>query len=150
MNPASSADQIRVLSARTAKIKLIYMSQQLTPNFNAIEFACHDGTEVPENLLCNVRELAGQLEILRAEIKTPLHIISGYRTPTHNKKVGGAKNSMHLQAKASDLTTKTLTPKQLHTIIEKLIKAKKMKNGGLGLYKTFVHYDIGPVRRWNG
>jgi uncharacterized protein YcbK (DUF882 family) len=123
---------------------------QLTKDFNVIEFACHDGTAVPQNLLCNVQALAEQLQVLRDDAGVPILIMSGYRTKEHNRKVGGATRSQHLLAKAGDLVTKTLTPKQLHARIEKLIKAGKMKNGGLGLYKTFVHYDIGPVRRWNG
>jgi uncharacterized protein YcbK (DUF882 family) len=123
---------------------------QLTKDFNVIEFACHDGTAVPQNLLCNVQSLAEQLQVLRDDAGVPILIMSGYRTKEHNRKVGGATRSQHLLAKAGDLVTKTLTPKQLHARIEKLIKAGKMKNGGLGLYKTFVHYDIGPVRRWNG
>jgi uncharacterized protein YcbK (DUF882 family) len=123
---------------------------QLTNDFNLIEFACHDGTPVPEELIPNVQALAKQLQVLRDELGVPIFILSGYRTPAHNKKVGGAPGSQHKKAKAGDLTTKTLTPKQLHKKIEALIAAGKMKNGGLGLYKTFVHYDIGPVRRWNG
>ncbi len=123
---------------------------QLTRNFNLIEFACKDGTPVPEKLVPNVKALAEQLQVIRDEIGEPIHILSGYRTPSHNTSVGGAKASQHLQAKAGDLTTKKYSPKELHTKIERLIKAGKLKNGGLGLYRGFVHYDIGPVRRWNG
>lgn len=125
-------------------------NEQLTENFNIAEFACHDGTQVPDQYECNVKELAHNLQVLRNELKEPVHILSGYRTPSWNAKVGGATNSQHKLAKAGDLTVKSKTPKQLHAIIEKLVKAGKMKNGGLGLYKGFVHYDVGPVRRWNG
>jgi uncharacterized protein YcbK (DUF882 family) len=55
---------------------------------------------------------------------------------------------MHLKAMASDLVCRSLTPKQLKAVIEKLIKEGKMKNGGIGLYPSFVHYDIGATRRW--
>lgn len=126
------------------------MSEQLTKNFHSSEFDCKDGTPVPENLMCNVRELAVNLQVLRDDLDSPIHVISGYRTPSHNKAVGGAKYSQHLKAKAGDLVHRQLTPKQIHARIENLIKAGKMKDGGLGLYKTFVHYDVGPVRRWNG
>lgn len=123
---------------------------QLTKDFNSIEFACHDGTPVPVDFECNVQALATQLQVLRDDLGIPIHVLSGYRTKSHNKKVGGATRSQHLLAKAGDITTKKHTPKQIHDRIEKLISEGKMKNGGLGLYKTFVHYDIGPVRRWNG
>ena len=33
--------------------------------------------------------------------------------------------------------------------IEKLIKEGKMKQGGIGIYKGFIHYDIrGTKARW--
>lgn len=115
---------------------------ELTKDFNLIEFACHDGTQVPNELIPNVQVLANNLQVLRDYLGVPIYIMSGYRTPSHNKKVGGAKGSQHLLAKAADITTKYHTPKQVHAAIEKLIAAGKMKQGGLGLYKTFVHYDV--------
>lgn len=123
---------------------------KVSKDFYLSEFDCRDGTPVPESKVCNVRELAVHLQALRDHIGEAITINSGFRTPTYNRRVGGATNSMHLQAKAGDLVTRSHTPKQLHAIIEKLIKEGKMQNGGLGLYRSFVHYDIGPVRRWNG
>jgi uncharacterized protein YcbK (DUF882 family) len=124
--------------------------QQLTPNFNIKEFRCKDGTDVPDEYECNVIVLAQNLQILRDHLGEPITVHSGYRTPTYNASVGGASRSQHKLAKAADITVKSKTPKQLHTIILNLIKEGKMRNGGLGLYSTFVHYDIGSVRRWNG
>ena len=124
---------------------------QLTENFHIREFACNDGHAVPTELVPNVIELAKNLQILRDYLGEPLHINSGYRTPIYNSKIGGAKNSQHLLAKAADCTTKNKTSKELFDIIEKLIKEKKMKQGGLGLYKGFVHYDIRNKKsRWAG
>lgn len=121
---------------------------KLTKSFQLSEFACNDGTQVPEILIPNVKELAKNLQVLRDEIGESLTINSGYRSPSWNKKIGGVKSSMHLKAMASDLVCKSLTPKQLKAVIEKLIKEGKMKNGGIGLYPSFVHYDIGDARRW--
>jgi uncharacterized protein YcbK (DUF882 family) len=124
---------------------------QLTLNFHLIEFACHDGTPVPDEMLDDVHELAANLQVLRYHLGAGIYIISGYRTPAHNKKVGGAKTSQHLKAKAADIMSKDFTPKQIYNRIEKLIEAKKMKQGGLGLYKTWVHYDTRGTRaRWKG
>lgn len=124
---------------------------QLTKNFHIDEFKCKDGTPVPENLICNVQKLANNLQIIRDEVGAPLPVNSGYRTPTYNKKIGGAKNSQHMKATAADITTKNLSPKQLHSLILKLIKAGKIHDGGLGLYKGFVHYDVRPKpARWEG
>lgn len=122
---------------------------QLTDNFNLNEFACKDGTPVPAELTGNVTLLAQNLQVLRDHLGEPVHLNSGYRSPAYNKKIGGVKNSQHLQAKAADITVKSKTPKELAAIIEKLISEKKMKQGGLGVYPGFVHYDIrGSKARW--
>lgn len=123
---------------------------KLTKNFSRQEFDCKDGTMVPSHLLPNLKELAENLQVLRDYLGVPVTVTgSGYRTRTHNKRVGGAKYSQHLQAKAADINAKGYTPRQLYDVIEKLIAQGKMKQGGLGLYKNFVHYDIrGTKSRW--
>jgi uncharacterized protein YcbK (DUF882 family) len=121
---------------------------KLSKNFNSVEFDCKDGTAVPESLIPNLKNLVIQLQILRDALGEPLRVLSGYRTPKHNKAVGGASGSMHLQAKAADLTVKSKTPKQLKAFILDLIKQGKMQDGGIGLYAGFIHYDIGRARRW--
>lgn len=122
---------------------------KLTDNFSLEEFACKDGTPVPGELFDNIELLAKNLQVLREHIGDPIHVNSGYRTPAYNAKVGGKKASYHLKAMAADLTTKSKTPKQLAAIIEKLIAARKMKQGGIGVYPGFVHYDVrGYKARW--
>lgn len=123
---------------------------KLTKNFTLKEFACKDGTPVPEALYPNVQELANNLQVLRDHLGAPVSITgSGYRTASHNKKVKGAKNSQHLYAKAADINAAGHAPKQLAAVIEKLIASGKMKQGGIGIYAGFVHYDIrGTKARW--
>jgi len=123
---------------------------KLTKNFSLSEFDCHDGTKVPEKYIHNAQEVANNLQVLRDHLGVPVSITgSGYRTASHNKKVGGAKNSQHLTSSAADINAKGLTPKELAFAIETLIAAKKMKQGGLGIYQNFVHYDIrGTKARW--
>ena len=123
---------------------------QLTKNFNRQEFDCKDGTKVPDEFLPNVQEVANNLQILRDYLKVPVRVTgSGYRSQKHNKKVGGAKFSQHLTASGADINADGYTPKELAKEIEKLIKEGKMKQGGIGVYKGFVHYDIrGTKARW--
>lgn len=122
---------------------------QLTTNFNLVEFNCKDGTKVPKELMDNVKELAYNLQIIRDEIGEPLHINSAYRTPDYNKKVGGKANSYHLKAMAADITAKNFSPNGLAFVIEGLIKTKRIKQGGIGIYPGFVHYDTrGNKARW--
>jgi uncharacterized protein YcbK (DUF882 family) len=125
---------------------------KLTKNFSRQEFDCKDGTKVPDELLPNLQELANNLQVLRDHLGVTITVTgSGYRTPSHNRKVGGAKESLHLVAKAGDINAKGFTPAKLYSEIEKLIHSGKMKQGGLGLYKGFVHYDIrGTKARWKG
>lgn len=120
----------------------------MTKDFHIREFKCKDGTQVPADLIANAQKLAEQLQVLRDHIGIPIHINSAYRSEKHNAKIGGSPKSQHKLAKAADIVTNKYSPKQLANIIENLIKQGKMLNGGIGVYKSFVHYDIGPVRRW--
>ena len=123
---------------------------QLTKNFSRQEFDCKDGTIVPDKFLFNVKEVAENLQALRDYLEVPVSVTgSGYRTPSHNAKVKGAKNSQHLTASAADINAKGYEPKQLAEVIELLILKGKMKQGGIGVYPNFVHYDIrGTKVRW--
>ena len=125
------------------------MNMKLTENFNLEEFHCKDGTSVPAELIGNAIELAKNLQVLRGYLKMPVMINSAYRTVVYNASVGGVKDSQHLLAKAADITCKKLTARQLSRIIEQLIESGKMKDGGLGVYPGFVHYDIRDKKaRW--
>ena len=124
---------------------------KLTENFSLHEFRCRDGSDVPEEYMENVRELAENLQVLRDYIQKPINVISGYRSPSYNKKIDGARRSQHLFAKAGDLIVKGMTPDEVKEAIVHLIKAGKMKKGGVGLYTYFTHYDVrGFNRRWYG
>lgn len=123
---------------------------QLTKNFDLEEFHCRNGEKVPPELMPNVRELVTNLQVLRDEIGEAIHINSGYRTAWYNRKVGGKPNSYHIKAMAADITAKSYTPKRLAAVIERLIKAGRMSQGGIGLYKGFLHYDCRKTKaRWN-
>ncbi len=80
---------------------------QLTNNFSLDEL-CVTSTgikNVPnEEQIKNLDKLAENvLQPIRDHFRTPIHIISGYRSPACNKAVGGAKNSDHLKGMASDI-----------------------------------------------
>lgn len=127
------------------------MSNQLSKNFKKSEFKCRDGTVVPDELMDNLEELVENLQIIRDHINVPMHIISGYRTPKYNRKIGGARKSQHMKAKAADIVVKSIKPVELRKIIVELIKEGKIKKGGVGLYRSFVHYDTrGWNARWKG
>ena len=123
---------------------------RLTKNFSREEFDSKDGVCMPNDVLNNIVELVKNVQIIRDYVGVPLTINSGYRSPAHNKSVGGVTNSYHVQGKASDLSSSKITPKKLYDAILKLIADGKIYNGGVGVYNTFVHYDIGEKgRRWD-
>jgi len=124
---------------------------KLTPNFSLHEFKCRDGTDVPEEFMENVQLLAENLQVLRDEIGVPIRVISGYRSPKYNVRIGGARRSQHMIAKAADIIIPGMTSNMVREVIILLIKEGKMKSGGVGLYTTFTHYDIrGKNARWRG
>lgn len=122
---------------------------KLSKNFELSEFASHDGAPFPPDVLSNLQELAKNLQALRDYLGCPLKINSGYRSPAHNKAIGGAKASQHLLGKAADISCNKYTPDQVHAAILYLIREGKMHNGGVGRYNSFNHYDIGRSRRWD-
>ena len=122
---------------------------KLTKNFSLEEFKCKDGSDIPNNVLSNIIELAKNLQVLRDTINKTISITSGYRSPKYNAKIGGVKNSQHVKGTASDIQIKGMTPKEVALVIEELIKSGKMKQGGIGVYPNFTHYDIRGVKaRW--
>lgn len=72
---------------------------KLSPHFVVAEVACkHCGHAYIR------RELLAALEDWRAVLGGPITLISGYRCPEHNRAVGGAKFSMHVEGYAADPT----------------------------------------------
>jgi len=68
-------------------------------NFAPAEFMCA-GKLVFDNMDADFLLLLDQC---RTDAGAPMVITSSYRTPEHNRKVGGARSSMHLQGRAVDV-----------------------------------------------
>ena len=67
------------------------------PNFSPAEIACR-GTG---SILIDEAAL-DRLQTLRSRLGKPLIVNSAYRSPEHNRRVGGAKHSKHLEGAAFD------------------------------------------------
>jgi len=79
----------------------------------------------------------------------PFEIVSGYRSPTTNKKLrkngrGVATKSYHLRGMAMDVK---ISSRSVGAVCN---AAKAIAQGGVGRYSRtgFVHMDCGPVRNW--
>ena len=114
-----------------------------TSNFKYQEFISPRDPQryIPEQYWGNLNKLMASLEVIRKELGVSLNINSGYRSPRHNKNVGGVSNSQHLYAKAADISS-GLPPKQVFDTIVRLMDQGKIAKGGIGRYRTFTHYDI--------
>ena len=79
------------------------------------------------------------LQVARDLYGKPIRITSGCRCIKHNRNVGGASNSAHLEGKAADIATPT--GKDRYLIIESLMAAG-FKRIGINFKQRFVHADI--------
>ena len=118
-------------------------NKKLSTNFKVKEFACTDGSDP----IFIDSDLVNVLQKIRSHFGKSVTINSAYRTPTHNKKVGGTLYSQHLYGRAADIKIKGVAPKKVAQYAETLLKNK----GGIGIYSTFVHIDVRATKsRWNG
>jgi len=122
----------------------------ITEHFSLEEFNCSDGTSYPLNRIeSTLRPLCESLELIRAEAGHPLYIVSGYRTKSYNRKVGGAFRSRHMEGDAADLYCHHVTPLELYDIINEMMEDSVVSMGGLGFYSWGIHYDQrGYKARW--
>ena len=109
------------------------------PNFSPAEIACR-GTG---KLLVNEPAL-DTLQSLRDRLGKPLIVRSAYRSPEHNRAVGGATRSKHLDGAAFDIAMSN------HDPIAFEAAARAVGFLGFGFYPRsgFMHIDLGPARQW--
>lgn len=115
------------------------------------ELACRDRRRTPYPAAFRTDPtrlplLVAAFEALREAVGLPLAVLSAYRTPAHNRAVGGSPNSQHVQGRALDLKPPAgWTPARLADEARLVPEIT-----GLGVYGTFVHIDVrpGPVARW--
>ena len=118
-------------------------------NFMWSEFDSHDGAEMPEAVKQNIKKLAENLEVIRSYFNLPIKINSGYRSAAENIRVNGKIGSKHLIGQAADIRIPGKTAREVQNAIELLIKQGKIRQGGVGKYPNFTHYDIrGTKARW--
>jgi hypothetical protein len=117
---------------------------QLSANFAIEELDCHDGTHVPPELLDNARAVVVDIaQPLRDWYGKKLVVVSGYRTPDHNRAVKGAPLSDHLTARALDLKPEDGRVGALARLIkEKVDEGKLPSLGYVEICPQWVHVSL--------
>ena len=109
------------------------------PSFSPREIACKGTGKV----LINADAL-DKLQALRASLGKPLILTSAYRSPEHNRAVGGAKNSQHMKGIAFDVRMDNQDP----DAFEQAARAAGFTGVGYYVKSGFMHIDTGPSRTW--
>ena len=88
------------------------------------------------------------LNAIRSRYGRPIVVTSGYRSPEHNKAVGGVANSQHVLGTAADIKPLDENMSDLPEL--QAICDEMNANGGVGFYNSFVHVDVrGERARWD-
>ena len=101
-------------------------------NFSPAEIACRGSGSLRMN------------EAVRDRLGKPLIVRSAYRSPAHNRAVGGAPRSKHLDGAAFDIAMANHDPVAFEAA------ARAVGFLGFGFYPRsgFMHIDLGPARQW--
>lgn len=94
-------------------------------------------------VIANLKTLAEGLEQIRALLGEPLHITSGYRSPTLNRFIGGSENSAHCLGYAADFKCIKQKPNEI---------VAKIKDSGIKYDQciaegTWTHISFDPKLR---
>ncbi len=108
-------------------------------NFSPAETACRGSGSLRIN-----EDALDKLQALRDRLGKPLIVRSAYRSPAHNRAVGGAPRSKHMDGTAFDIAMSNHDPVAFEAA------ARAVGFLGFGYYPRsgFMHIDLGPARQW--
>ena len=114
--------------------------------FDTKEFESKDGAKSPYGETVVRPDLVHLLNRIRERFGRKIIVNSAYRSPEHNRAVGGVENSFHVQGLAADIRPECLDDlPDLQDLCLAMVR-----DGGVGLYDTFVHVDArGNRARWD-
>lgn len=113
-------------------------SMRLSKNFISKEFDCQGKGCCNTTLIDS--KLVEYLQKIREHFNRPITITSAYRCDKHNKEIGGATRSYHVQGKAADIVVSGVSSREVAKYAESIGIL------GIGLYETsadgfFTHID---------
>jgi uncharacterized protein YcbK (DUF882 family) len=151
------------LRPRTLELVRVHTGERLTVRYWADGELQEDGYEAVCRLMRDIRFnqrarmdpalldklWAAQALAARHRVHRPLEILSAYRTPKTNRKIGGARGSLHTQGRAVDFRIPGMRPLTLARML------RGFSSGGVGTYRRagsvgWVHADTGDPRNWRG
>ena len=89
-------------------------------------------------------DLLVMIDRARALYGKPIVVTSGFRTESHNKKVGGVASSSHLKGLAIDVAC--VTSKHRFEILTALLEVGFNR---IGIADTFIHIDVDKNKSQN-
>ena len=117
------------------------------PNFTPYEISCrcdHEPKCAGHGSIVIAPEALDKLQVLRKIIGKPLVINSAFRSPSHNKAIGGEPNSKHLLGIAFDISLNG------HDRYRLTHAAEEVGFMGIGQYDTWLHTDARDTpARWD-
>jgi uncharacterized protein YcbK (DUF882 family) len=98
------------------------------------------------DVACLKPQLVRMLKKIEAKYGQSVIVTSGYRSPNYNRRVRGAKNSLHMYCAAADIQVVGVGKWELARYLRSM-----PGRGGVGTYchTNSIHVDIGPDRDWN-
>lgn len=137
--PKPPSADIPALGATFAHFRDVPMGLWRWPNFSPAEIACRGTGKLKLH-----PEALDRLQALRDRLGKPLILRSAYRSPEHNRAVGGAPRSKHLDGTAFDIAMTNHDPEAFEAA------AREVGFLGFGHYPRsgFIHIDLGPARVW--
>jgi N-acetylmuramoyl-L-alanine amidase len=138
-----------------------FSGSEFTPYWSRVRNGVRNSVP-PENLWRNIVPTLVVLDRFRAEIGSPVDLLSTYRSEAYNNAIGGARESQHTRFRAIDFTCRRGTPTQWAQILRGYrgdtftnpLTGDTFKfHGGIGVYPSrfFVHLDTrGTDADWSG
>ena len=98
------------------------------------------------DVACLKPSLVRVLKTVERHYGRKMIVTSGYRSPAHNRRARGAKNSLHMYCAAADIQVPGVSKWELAAYFRSM-----PGRGGVGTYchTKSVHIDVGPERDWN-
>lgn len=138
---ANHDNDIDISEEDAAPIQVAYAAglARLTPNGLRVQRESVD-------VACLRPQLVKVLKGVERHYGRQLVVTSGFRSPSFNRRVRGAKHSLHMYCAAADIQVPGVSKWSLAQYLRSM-----PGRGGVGTYCSTdsVHIDIGPNRDWN-